>query len=90
MSKTVYRLALRWGFALRKYTVMDPDRLIHCYYTEAEPAVQEQMWRFVRAEGGWLSAHPLGLLLYCRASKSAPLLMLDPLIRRRPERDYLL
>ena len=69
---------------------MDSSRLIHCYYTEASQSVRELMWLYILASGGWISTHPLGMYVYILRDKSSPVLLLDPNIVRRPERDYLL
>ncbi len=68
---------------------VSPPTLYKCYYTEADVAVRERLWLHVRATGGWLSAHPWGLLLFCREGRDAPLLLLDPEISRRPQYDYI-
>ena len=69
---------------------MDSSRLIHCYYTEATMAVRELMWKYILAGGGWISSHPIGMFIYIQRDLSSPLLLLDPCIVRKPERDYLL
>lgn len=69
---------------------MDSSCLIHCYYTEASQEVRELMWRYVMAADGWISAHPLGMYIYIQRDLSSPILLLDPSIVRKPERDYLL
>lgn len=66
------------------------DGLIYCYYTEASQDTRERMWRYIRHYDGWICAHPWGMYLYILRDKSAPLLLLDPNIERRPEKDYLL
>jgi hypothetical protein len=69
---------------------MDLSRLVYCYLSEQDLATRERMWLHVRASGGWMSYHPLGTLFYVQRECASPLLLLDPLIRRRPELDYLL
>ena len=69
---------------------MDLSRLVYCYLSEQDLATRERMWLYVRASGGWMSYHPLGTLFYVQRDSASPLLLLDPLIRRRPELDYLL
>jgi len=62
---------------------------IHCYLTSAEEAVQEQMWLYIQRYKGWISTHPLGLLVYIPERYSAIILMLDPLAQRQHRHDYI-
>ena len=69
---------------------MDSSCLIHCYYTEASMEVRELMWPYILAGKGWISSHPIGMFIYIQRDLSSPILLLDPYIVRKPERDYLL
>jgi hypothetical protein len=71
------------------YTHMKPYSLIHCYLTSAEDSVQEQMWLYIQRYKGWISTHPLGLLVYIPERYSAIILMLDPLAQRQHRHDYI-
>ncbi len=69
---------------------MDLSRLVYCYLSEQDLATRERMWLYVRASGGWISYHPLGTMFYVQRDLAAPLLLIDPDIRRLPQYDYIM
>lgn len=69
---------------------MSQPILIHCLYSCADLSTRERIWLHVRHTGGWMSDAPLGTLFYVQRELMTPLLLLDPFIRRIPQRDYYL
>ena len=78
------------GLKVLAYMDLSEFKRVCCYLTQADLDTRERMWLYVRASGGWMSYHPFGTLFYVQRELSSPLLMLDPLIVRKSQWDYIL
>lgn len=78
------------GLRLFSYMDLSEFKLVCCYLSLADISTRERIWLHVRAVGGWMSYHPLGTLFYVQRELTSPLLLIDPLIERKQDLDYLL
>jgi hypothetical protein len=66
-----------------------PTRYQCWYLTTLDMALRERIYSYCIRRGGWMSSHPLGLLVWCSAEDSWWILLADPSAVQWRDRDYV-